>query len=43
LDGLTQRSDKAYLISTLGLILLFAVSVVFMVNSTYNSFIYFQF
>jgi len=43
LDGLTQRSDKAYLVSTLGLILLFAVSVVFMVNSTYNSFIYFQF
>ena len=43
LEGITQRSEKAYLLHTIGLVLLFAVSVVFMVNSTYNSFIYFQF
>lgn len=43
LEGITQRSEKAYLLHSIALVLLFAVSVVFMVNSTYNSFIYFQF
>ena len=43
LQGITQRSEKAYLLHSIALVLLFAVSVVFMVNSTYNSFIYFQF
>ena len=43
LQGITERSNGAYLVLNLALVLVFAVSVVFMVNSTYNSFIYFQF
>lgn len=43
LQGLSQRSDKVYLAETLALIGLFAAAVVFTVNSTYSSFIYFQF
>ena len=38
-----ERSETMYLLQTILLVLLFGVSVVFMVNSTYNSFIYFQF
>jgi len=43
LQGLTQRSETAYLLQSMALVLLFGVTVLFMVNSTYNSFIYFQF
>ena len=38
-----ERSEAMYLLQNILLVLLFGVSVVFMVNSTYNSFIYFQF
>jgi alginate O-acetyltransferase complex protein AlgI len=38
-----ERSEVMYLLQNILLVLLFGVSVVFMVNSTYNSFIYFQF
>ena len=43
LKALHEHSEAMYLMETVLLVLLFAVSVVFMVNSTYNSFIYFQF
>lgn len=43
LKALHEHSEAMYLMETVLLVLLFSVSVVFMVNSTYNSFIYFQF
>lgn len=42
-SGLSQRSTAVYWIKNLALVLLLMLSIIFMVNSSYTSFIYFQF
>ena len=43
LSGLSQRSATVYWLRNLALALLLILSIIFMVNSSYTSFIYFQF
>lgn len=43
LASLSDRSLIVHFIENIGIALLFLISVLFMVNSTYNAFIYFQF
>lgn len=43
LTGLTERSVPAYVLYDLWLAVMFILAVVFMINSTYSAFIYFQF
>jgi len=43
LSGLAERSTAVYWIRNIALVLLLALSILFMVNSSYTSFIYFQF
>ena len=43
LQGAQERSTAAYIAVNVGVVLLFLISVVYMINSTYSAFIYFQF
>lgn len=43
LTGLTERSTAAYVLNNLWLAIVFIFALVFMVNSSYSAFIYFQF
>lgn len=39
----TKQNSAAYILMNVGIVLLFLIAVIYMINSTYNAFIYFQF
>lgn len=43
MEGITKRSNIVYSVYNVVMLVLFVISIVFMINSTYSAFIYFQF